>query len=70
MKVGLSPPCAKACPTKSINFGTIVRSQEAGTGPVGQLQQAGESRAYLYGDDENSSRAQLLPICWWTSRKV
>jgi len=27
MKVGLEPACAKACPTKSINFGTIVESR-------------------------------------------
>ena len=53
MKVGLEPACAKACPTKSINFGTIVDLKKMAQARLGQLQQAGESRAYLYGDDES-----------------
>jgi formate dehydrogenase iron-sulfur subunit len=52
MKVGLEPACAKACPTKSINFGPIADLKEMARGRVGQLQEAGENRAYLYGADE------------------
>jgi formate dehydrogenase iron-sulfur subunit len=52
MKVGLEPACAKACPTKSINFGPIADLKEMARGRVGQLHEAGENRAYLYGADE------------------
>ena len=52
MKVGLEPACAKACPTQSINFGTIADLRMMAQARLGQLQHAGESRAYLYGADE------------------
>src|SRR5207302_294548 len=52
MKVGLEPACAKACPTESINFGTIADLRKMAQARLGQLQHAGESRAYLYGADE------------------
>ena len=52
MKVGLEPACAKACPTKSINFGTIADLKKMAQARLGQLPQTGESRAYLYGADE------------------
>src|SRR6266481_9613372 len=38
MKVGLEPACAKACPTKSINFGTIVDLKKMAHARLGQLQ--------------------------------
>src|SRR5881398_2757275 len=52
MKAGLEPACAKACPTESINFGTIADLKKMAQARVGRLQGAGESRAYLYGADE------------------
>ena len=52
MKVGLEPACAKACPTESINFGTIADLKKMARARLGRLQQAGESRAHLYGADE------------------
>ena len=52
MKVGLEPACAKACPTESINFGTIADLKKMAQARVGRLQGAGERRAYLYGTDE------------------
>jgi formate dehydrogenase iron-sulfur subunit len=52
MKVGLEPACAKACPTESINFGTIADLKKMAQARVGRLQDAGERRAYLYGTDE------------------
>ena len=52
LQAGLEPACAKACPTKSINFGTIVDLKKMAQTRVGELQQAGERTAYLYGSDE------------------
>jgi len=51
MKVGLTPACAQACPTASIQFGTITDLRQRAQGRVDQLHQRGESRAYIYGDD-------------------
>src|SRR5438128_4367860 len=52
MKVGLEPACAKACPTQSINFGTIADLKTMAQARLGQLERSGESGAYLYGADE------------------
>jgi formate dehydrogenase iron-sulfur subunit len=52
IKGGLEPACAKACPTTSINFGTIVDLKKMAAARLGQLQHTGEKRAYLYGTDE------------------
>ena len=49
---GLEPACSKACPTDSIQFGTITELHARAQKRVEQLQQAGEKRAYLYGADE------------------
>ena len=49
---GLEPACSKACPTDSIQFGTIQDLRARAEKRVAQLHQAGESRAYLYGADE------------------
>ena len=51
--MGLEPACAKACPTESINFGPIADLKKMATARLGRVQEAGESRAYLYGADEN-----------------
>jgi formate dehydrogenase iron-sulfur subunit len=50
---GLEPACSKACPTKSIQFGTIRELRAGATSRVAQLHQGGESRAYLYGADDS-----------------
>ena len=52
MQNGLTPACAQACPTASIQFGTIAELRERATSRVQQLQDGGESRAYLYGADD------------------
>jgi formate dehydrogenase iron-sulfur subunit len=49
---GLEPACSKACPTQSIQFGTISQLRERAQKRVEQLHQAGEKRAYLYGADD------------------
>jgi formate dehydrogenase iron-sulfur subunit len=52
MQGGMEPACSKACPTESIQFGTIRELKERAGKRVARLQQAGEQRAYLYGADE------------------
>jgi formate dehydrogenase iron-sulfur subunit len=53
MQVGLEPACAKACPTDSIQFGTVAELRERAHRRVDQLHAQGESKAYLYGADPN-----------------
>jgi formate dehydrogenase iron-sulfur subunit len=52
MQGGLEPACSKACPTESIQFGTIRELRERAQKRVDQLHEQGEKRAYLYGADE------------------
>jgi formate dehydrogenase iron-sulfur subunit len=52
MQVGMEPACSKACPTQSIQFGTINELRGRAQKRVEQLHQTGEKRAYLYGADE------------------
>jgi formate dehydrogenase iron-sulfur subunit len=48
----MEPACSKACPTASIQFGTIRELRGRAQQRLDQLHQAGEKRAYLYGADE------------------
>jgi formate dehydrogenase iron-sulfur subunit len=48
----MEPACSKACPTDSIQFGTISDLRSRAEKRVAQLHQTGEKRAYLYGADE------------------
>ena len=48
---GLEPACAKACPTKSIQFGPLDELRERAAARVGQLHEAGVPEARLYGED-------------------
>jgi formate dehydrogenase iron-sulfur subunit len=52
LQTGMEPACSKACPTDSIQFGTISDLRGRAQKRVEQLQQGGEKRAYLYGADE------------------
>ncbi len=52
MGVGLEPACAKACPTDSIQFGTVVELRGRAQKRVQQLKAQGVD-AWLYGDDPN-----------------
>jgi formate dehydrogenase iron-sulfur subunit len=52
LRGGLEPACSKACPTDSIQFGTIADLKQKAAARVGQLHQGGERRAYLYGADD------------------
>jgi formate dehydrogenase iron-sulfur subunit len=48
---GLTPACAKACPTESIQFGPLDELHERARRRVGQLHDVGRSAARLYGAD-------------------
>src|SRR5919204_491423 len=52
MRAGLEPACSKACPTDSINFGTVRQLREMAQARVEQLHGRGERGAYLYGADD------------------
>ncbi|MGH2352571.1 MAG: 4Fe-4S dicluster domain-containing protein [Chloroflexota bacterium] len=49
---GLEPACAKACPTDSIQFGTVDDLMARARGRVAGLQERGVEGAYVYGDHE------------------
>jgi formate dehydrogenase iron-sulfur subunit len=53
LQVGMVPACAQACPTQSIQFGTIRELKQRATARLAQLHGLGEQRARLYGADEN-----------------
>ena len=48
---GLTPACAKACPTQSIQYGPLEELRERAQGRVEQLRAAGVHDARLYGED-------------------
>jgi formate dehydrogenase iron-sulfur subunit len=48
----MEPACSKACPTQSIQFGTIRELRQRAETRVEQLHRTGENKAYLYGADE------------------
>ena len=47
----MTPACAKACPTSSIQFGPVDLLRNKARDRVGDLQNRGNDRAYLYGCD-------------------
>lgn len=48
---GLTPACAKSCPTSSIQFGPVGALRDAARQRVEKLRAAGNQDAYLYGCD-------------------
>jgi formate dehydrogenase iron-sulfur subunit len=52
MKVGMTPACAQACPTASIQFGPIDEMKARAATRLQQLHSQGVGQAQLYGADE------------------
>jgi formate dehydrogenase iron-sulfur subunit len=50
---GLTPACAKACPTESIQFGPVDELHARATRRVEELHARGQTDAYLYGASES-----------------
>jgi formate dehydrogenase iron-sulfur subunit len=50
---GLTPACAQACPTQSIQYGPLDELRERAAARVDALHAAGETSARLYGNDPN-----------------
>ena len=48
-KDGLTPACAKACPTASIQFGPVEELRRRANHRIEELHHRGETDAYLYG---------------------
>jgi formate dehydrogenase iron-sulfur subunit len=48
---GLTPACAQACPTESIQFGPLDELRERAAGRVSELHESGVTQARLYGED-------------------
>ncbi len=48
---GLTPACAQACPTESIQYGPLEELHERAAGRLAELQEAGQTQARLYGHD-------------------
>jgi formate dehydrogenase iron-sulfur subunit len=51
MTAGLEPACSQACPTDSIQFGTVEELRERAHRRVQDLHANGQTDAYLYGAD-------------------
>jgi formate dehydrogenase iron-sulfur subunit len=58
-KDGMTPACAKSCPTASIQFGPIEELREKARHRVEELHARGETDAYLYGAESNGEYSAL-----------
>lgn len=55
-KDGMTPACAKACPTDAIQFGELDELRSTASRRVEQLHDRGVPEAYLYGADATEQR--------------
>lgn len=53
LQANMTPACAKACPTQSIQFGTLDDLQTAADTRLSALQKQGYTKAQLYGRDDS-----------------
>ncbi|MEN3337665.1 MAG: formate dehydrogenase iron-sulfur subunit [Acidobacteriota bacterium] len=58
-KDGLTPACAKSCPTASIQFGPLSVLRQTARDRVQQLHDRGDKDAYLYGADASGEYSAL-----------
>jgi formate dehydrogenase iron-sulfur subunit len=58
-KDGMTPACAKACPTESIKFGPIEKLHQIARRRVEELHARGETDAYLYGAEASGEYSAL-----------
>jgi formate dehydrogenase iron-sulfur subunit len=58
-KDGLTPACAKSCPTASIQFGPVDDLRERARERVKALHAQGRTETYLYGDKPNGAYSSL-----------
>ncbi len=56
---GMTPACAKACPTASIQFGPVDELRDKARRRADQLNRDGGSGAYLYGDSATTTYSAL-----------
>jgi formate dehydrogenase iron-sulfur subunit len=54
LKEDMTPACAKACPTQSIQYGNLVELRVSAKARVEQLKERGVEEAWLYGADAES----------------
>jgi formate dehydrogenase iron-sulfur subunit len=65
---GFTPACAKACPTESIQYGTVAELRERATARVEQLHERGVTDAYLYGAEPAGEYGALNAFFLLTDR--
>jgi formate dehydrogenase iron-sulfur subunit len=58
-KDGMTPACAKACPTASIQFGDVAELQQRARQRLGELRARGVTEARLYGMPENPEAQEV-----------
>jgi formate dehydrogenase iron-sulfur subunit len=56
---GMTPACAKSCPTESIQFGKVSELRDRARERVRELHARGETDAYLYGDEPTGEYSAL-----------
>ena len=67
-KGDMTPACAKACPTASIQYGRIEDLKERARQRVEQLHTQGETQAYLYGAEATEEYSELNAVFLLTER--
>jgi formate dehydrogenase iron-sulfur subunit len=65
---GMTPACAKACPTASIQFGPVDELRERARRRVDDLKSRGVEQAHLYGDRPTASYSALHAFFLLTDR--